>query len=103
MNTMEIRSFGLCLPCKLVKKEEPKYRAFNGIDEFEKTLNIKVGDVVVFMDTTIKHTDLYTGNALGADGTQYITLGGFAYRFIDLLDSCRLIRNGEEVPFGVKD
>lgn len=103
MSGMCIRSFGLCLPCELVKKEEPKYRAFNGIEEFEKTLNIKLGDLVEFMDITIRRTALYTGNAIGISGTQYITLGGYVYQFKGLFDDCKLIRNGKSVPFGILD
>ena len=97
-----ITSFGLCLPCELVKKE-PKYRAFKGIDEFEKTLNIKLGDLVEFMDTTIRRTALYTGNAIGISGLQYITLGGYVYQFKGLFKDCKLIQDGELVPFGILD
>jgi hypothetical protein len=95
--------FGLCLPCELVKKEEPKYRAFNGIEEFEKTLNIKLGDLVEFMDVTIRRTALYTGNAIGISGTQYITLGGYVYQFIGLFKDCKLVLDGKLVPFGILD
>lgn len=95
--------FGLCLPCELVKKEEPKYRAFNCIEEFEKTLNIKLGDLVEFMDITIRRTALYTGNAVGISGTHYITLGGYAYQFIGLFKDCKLILDGKLVPFGILD
>ena len=102
MDSRCIRSFGFCLPCELVK-EEPKYRAFNSIEEFEKTLNIKLGGLVEFMDTTIRRTALYTGNAIGISGTQYITLGGYAYQFKDLFDYCKLILDGKLVPFGILD
>ena len=95
--------FGLCLPCELVKKEEPKYRAFNCIEEFEKTLNIKLGDLVEFMDVTIRRTALYTGNAVGISGTHYITLGGYVYQFKGLFKDCKLILDGKLVPFGILD
>lgn len=98
-----IRWFGLCLPCELVKKEEPKYRAFNGIEEFEKTLNIKLGDLVEFMDVTIRRTALYTGNAVGISGTHYIALGGYVYQFKGLFKDCKLILDGKLVPFGILD
>ena len=103
MDSRCITTFGLCLPCELVKKEEPKYRAFKGIEEFEKTLNIKLGDLVEFMDATIRRTALYTGNAIGISGLQYITLGGYVYQFKDLFDNCRIILDGKLVPFGILD
>ena len=103
MNSRCIRSFGLCLPCELVKKEEPKYRAFNDIEEFEKTLNIKLGDLVEFMDATIRRTALYAGNAVGISGIQFITLGGYVYLFKDLFKDCKLILDGKLVPFGILD
>ena len=95
--------YGLCLPCELVERVEPKYRAFNSREEFEKTLNIKLGDVVEFMERTIRRTALYAGNALGTRGTQYVTLGGYVYQFKDLFRDCKLILDGKEVPFGVLD
>lgn len=102
MNSRSFRSFGLCLPCELVK-EEPKYRAFKGIEEFEKTLNIKLGDLVEFMDETIRRTALYTGNAIGISGLKFITLGGYVYQFKDLFDNCKIILDGKLVPFGILD
>ena len=103
MDSRCIRSFGLCLPCELVKKEEPKYRAFSGIEEFEKTLNIKLGDFVEFMEVTIRRTALYAGNAVGTRGNQYVTLGGYVYQFKDLFRDCKLIKDGKLVPFGILD
>ena len=102
MDGRYITSFGLCLPCELVEKEEQKYRAFNCIEEFEKTLNIKIGDLVEFMEVTIRRTALYAGNAVGTRGNQYVTLGGYVYQFKDLYRDCKLILDGKLVPFGIK-
>lgn len=100
-----LRSFGLCLPCELVKMEkEPKFRPFKSVVEFKSVVG-DIGSVICFkpINCNAKYSVMFFGVLEDEFGKTNVLIGGIPHDFAELFEEYVLIRNGEEVPFGVKD
>lgn len=101
MNSREISAFGLCLPCNLVKKQE--YRPLLNAAEFEAVVG-EIGSIIIFSEKIYNLTKraIVTGITSHGDSVVF-SLGASTYTPRELFEGYILIKNGEEVPFGVKD
>ena len=99
-----ITSFGLCLPCELVKKEEPKYRAFKSVEEFKAVVG-EIGSVICFkpINCNAKYSVMFLGVLEDEFGKTNILMGAMVHDFAELFEDYALIKDGKEVPFGIKD
>ena len=102
-------SFGLFIPADRVKQAEKKWRPFKTIDEFQNTLNIKLGSVLVYRrkdEPDIEFVFTFTGYKIyQPTGTLYsILLGGMSYTVKDLLDKYEWFneKDGLWCPFGME-
>lgn len=104
MDNGGITSFGLCLPCDLVKKEEPKYRAFKSVEEFKSVVG-NIGNIICFkpINCNAKYSVMFLGVLEDEFGKTNVLIGGIPHDFAELFEEYVLIRSGEEVPFGIKD
>ena len=104
MDNRRIMAFGLCLPCELVKKEEPKYRAFKGIEEFESVVG-EIGSIICFkpINCNAKYSVMFLGILETELGKINVLIGGMPHDFAELFAEYVLIKDGKEVPFGIKD
>ena len=105
MDSRCFRSFGLCLPCELIKmEEEPKYRAFKSIEEFKSVVG-EMGSVIHFkpINCNANYCVIFSGILETEFGGTNVSLGAMVHDFAELFEDYTLIRNGEEVPFGIKD
>ena len=100
MDGRYITSFGLCLPCDLVKKQE--YRPFLNAAEFEAVVG-EIGSVITFREKTYNLTRrvLITGVTSHGDSLVF-GLGASTYIPRELFEEYVLIKDGKEVPFGIK-
>ena len=104
MNSRCIRLFGLCLPCGLVKKEEPKYRPFKSIEELKSVVG-EIGSVICFKpkNCNAKYSVVFSGILETEFGRTNVLIGGMPHDFAELFAEYVLIKDGKEVPFGIKD
>ena len=102
MDTREISSFGLCLPCELVKK--PKYRPFKSVAEFEAVVG-EIGSVISFKPTNCnaKYDVMFLGVLEVEFGKISVLIGGMPHDFVELFEEYVLFEDGKEVPFGIRD
>lgn len=99
------RSFGLCLPCELIKMEKnPKYRPFKSVEEFKSVVG-EIGSVIIFkpINCNAKYSVMFLGVLEDEFGKTNVLIGGMPHDFAELFEEYVLLRNGEEVPFGIKD
>ena len=103
MDGRYITSFGLCLPCELVKKEEPKYRAFKSVEEFKSVVG-EIGSVIHFkpINCNAKFSVIFSGILETEFGKTNVLIGAMVHDFAELFEDYALIKDGKEVPFGVK-
>ena len=103
MDSRCIRSFGLCLPCNLVKKEEPKYRAFNCIEEFKSVVG-DIGNIICFkpINCNAKYSVMFLGVLEDEFGKINVLIGGIPHDFAELFEEYVLLKDGKELPFGIK-
>jgi hypothetical protein len=95
--------FGLCLPCELVKKEEPKYRAFKSIEEFKSVVG-EIGNIICFkpINCNAKYSVMFLGVLEDEFGKTNVLMGGIPHDFAELFEEYVLLKDGKEVPFGIK-
>ena len=95
-------SFGLCLPCEKVYGKEDEYRPFRNEEEFESVVG-KLGSEVKFKFNvfgTVKRA-LFTGSSVQPDNIVF-SLGAYTFSPRELFEEYVLIKDGKEVPFGIK-
>ena len=101
-----IMSFGLCLPCELVKMDEkPKFRPFKSVEEFKSVVG-EIGSVIRFkqMSCNTKYDMMLIGFLEKNDSCKtYVLIGRIFYDFAELFEEYVLLKDGKEVPFGIKD
>ena len=105
MDNRCFRSFGLCLPCALIKTvENPKYRAFKSVEEFKSVVG-EIGSVIHFkpINCNANYSVIFSGILETEFGKTNVLIGGMVHDFAELFEEYVLIRNGKEVPFGIKD
>lgn len=98
-----ITSFSLCLPCELVKEEEPKYRPFTTIDEFISVVG-EIGSVICFKpeNCNAKYSVVFSGILETEFGKTNVLIGAMVHDFAELFEEYVLVKDGKEVPFGIK-
>ena len=100
-----IMSFGLCLPCELVKMDEkPKYRPFKSVEEFKSVVG-DIGSVISFkpINCNAKYCVMFSGVLETEFGRINVLIGGIPHDFAELFEEYVLFKDGKEVPFGIKD
>jgi hypothetical protein len=105
MDGRYIRSFGLCLPCELVKIEkEPKFRPFKSVEEFKSVVG-EIGSVICFkpINCNAKYSVMFLGVLEDEFGKTNVLTGGIPHDFAELFEEYVLLKDGKEVPFGIKD
>lgn len=105
MDTREISAFGLCLPCELVEMEKnQKFRPFKSIEEFKSVVG-EIGSVISFkpINCNAQYDVMFLGVLKDAFGKTNVLIGGIPHDFAELFDEYVLLKDGKEVPFGVKD
>ena len=104
MDSRRIRSFGLCLPCELVKMEKnPKFRPFKSVEEFKSVVG-DIGSVIRFkpINCNANYCVMFLGVLEDEFGRTNILIGGIVHDFAELFEEYVLLKDGKEVPFGVK-
>ena len=98
------RSFGLCLPCEVVKKEEPKYRAFKSVEEFKSVVG-EIGSVIHFKpkNCNANYCVIFSGILETEFGKTNVLIGAMVHDFAELFEDYALIKDDKEVPFGIND
>lgn len=105
MDSRGFRSFGLCLPCELIKMEKnPKFRPFKSVEEFKSVVG-DIGSVIRFkpINCNANYCVMFLGVLEDEFGRTNILIGGIVHDFAELFEEYVLLKDGEEVPFGVKD
>ena len=104
MDGRYITSFGLCLPCELVKMEEkPKFRPFKSVEEFKAVVG-EIGSVICFkpINCNAKYSVMFSGILETEFGKTNILMGAMVHDFAELFEYYALIKDDKEVPFGIK-
>ena len=99
------RSFGLCLPCELVKMEKkPKFRPFKSVEEFKSVVG-EIGSVIRFkpINCNANYCVMFLGVLEVEFGRTNILIGGIVHDFAELFEEYVLLKDGKELPFGIKD
>ena len=105
MDNRCFRSFGLCLPCELVKIEEKKeYRPFKSVEEFKSVVG-EIGSVIHFKpkNCNANYCVIFSGILETEFGKTNVLIGAMVHDFAELFEDYALIKDGKEVPFGIKD
>ena len=95
--------FGLCLPCELVKEKEPQFRPFKTIEEFKSIVG-DIGSVICFKpkDCKAKYDVVFSGILETEFGKTNVLIGAMVHDFAELFEEYVLLKDGKEVPFGIK-
>ena len=105
MDGRYITSFGLCLPCELAKMEEKKeYRPFKSVEEFEAVVG-GIGSIIHFKpkNCNANYCVIFSGILETEFGKTNVLMGAMVHDFAELFEEYVLLKDGKEVPFGVKD
>ena len=102
MDSRCIMSFGLCLPCELVKMEK-NFRPFKSVEEFKSVVG-EIGSVIHFkpINCNAKYSVMFLGVLEDELGKINILTGGIVHDFAELFEEYVLVKDGKEVPFGIK-
>ena len=103
MDGRYITSFGLCLPCELVKMEK-NFRPFKSVEEFKSVVG-DIGNVICFkqMHCNTKYDMMLIGFLENYDSCKtHVLIGNHTIDFDGLFAYYVLVKDGKEVPFGIK-
>lgn len=95
--------FGMCLPCKKVYGKEDEYRPFRNEEEFKSVVG-DIGSVIRFkpINCNAKYGVMFLGVLEDEFGRINVLIGGIVHDFAELFDEYVLLKDGKEVPFGIK-
>jgi hypothetical protein len=96
--------FSLCLPCELVEIEkEPSFRPFKSVEEFKSVVG-EIGSVICFkpINCNAKYNVMFLGILKDEFGKTNVLIGGIPHDFAELFEEYVLVKDGKEVPFGIK-
>ena len=104
MDGRYITSFGLCLPCELVMEKNSKYRPFKSVEEFKSVVG-DIGNVICFrqMYSNTMYDMMLIGFLENYDSRKtHVLIGNHTIDFDGLFTFYVLVKDGKEVPFGIK-